>query len=992
MTAAPAQPILRQFDPFQQLPAELTPLLDPLLEPCRFRLGQTVLLADVLPPGVLLIRSGQLRSLAPAPRGQGLRTIERLGPGAIAGWAGLLRQQPCEQLRASSEVEALLLPAARFQELLAGHPALAAAFQQRLAAAELHALLLALAPDHPWAQEQLEQWPAPLASSAVRSLVPGGESALALPPGQRWFASSGRPLGEPWPEPPPPLQPLAAGSPWLRLVGLTAPPHRSQPGSQPGPDPAAASHRQPSAATPVSAEVLADDEYSPSPEPPPARAQPGELRLQPASGPRAIAIALCTALADYFGLPLNRDTLSQLVDGVLERQDALNLVNLGQIMDTLGLRVTLNRVPTDRLARVPTPAALLQNGRIGLLDGVDADGQARLLEAELGALRVPCSELATHEGQLTELLLFERKADSKSAKFGWGWFRPYLAEHRRELVEVLLSSVVINVLRLVFPLGMMVLMMSVGPSSGVGSLFSIAAVMLLAIVVEALLKSLRTYIFADTANRIDRSAKSAVLDHLIRLPQAFFDSRPVGRVVFYFSELDRLRDLLLGPNVLFLVDLAFVPLYLLVMLALSPLLALVQLAVVPVVLAIGLLANPAIKAQIGRSKAEAIRTYSFLTEAITGVQTIKAQNAELKTRWDFEDRYTRFLGEDFKLRVLGDSNANLLGFVSQFTDLLVMVIALWLIIQGDLNIGGLFAVRILGNYVTGPLSQLPAKWQQLLLGTQALRIVADVIDRPTEQSLAEAQTIPMPPVQGRVEFRNVSFRYRDQGPLNLEGVNLAIPAGAFVGLVGGSGSGKSTLLKLLPRSYAPLEGSVLVDGLDISKLELYSLRRQIGVVPQESMLFDGSIRDNLLMVRPDASAAEMIRAARIACAHDFIMELPRGYNTDVGERGAGLSGGQRQRIALARAVLQNPRLLILDEATSALDASTERQLCINLLEAFRGRTVFFITHRLATVRPADVIVLMDRGAIMEMGSHADLLERQGWYYALYRSQSQEGDA
>jgi subfamily B ATP-binding cassette protein HlyB/CyaB len=981
MTAAPAQPLLRQFEPFNTLPDQLSPLLDPLLEPCRFRLGQTVLRADVAPPGVLLVRSGQLRSLAPAPRGQGLRTIERLGPGAIAGWVGLLRQQPCEHLRASTEVAALLLPAARFQELLAGHPVLAAAFQQRPAAAEVHALLQALAPEHPWAQEQLEQWPSPLSSSCVRSLVPGGETALALPGGYSWFTSSGRPLAEPWPEPAPPLQPLAAGSPWLRLVGLSAPPPRSQ----------ASAPNQAPAATPVTAEVLAPDEYSPSPEPPPVRAQPGELRLQPASGPRAIAIALCTALADYFGLPLNRDSLLQLVDGVLERQGALNLVNLGQIMDTLGLRVTLNRVPTDRLARVPAPAALLQNGRIGLLDGVDSDGRARLLEAELGTLRVPCSELATHEGQLTELLLFERKADSKSARFGWGWFRPYLAEHRRELVEVLLSSVVINVLRLVFPLGMMVLIQEARPQGQLGPLFSIAALMLLAIVVEALLKSLRTYIFADTANRIDRQVKSTVLDHLIRLPQSFFDSRPVGRVVFYFNELDRLRDLLLGPTVLFAVDLAFVPLYLLVMLALSPLLAVVKLAMVPLILAIGLLANPAIKAQIARSKGEAVSTYSFLTEAITGVQTIKAQNAELKTRWEFEDRYTRFLGEDFKLRVLSDSNANLLGFVNEFSQLVVIVIAIWLIIQGELNIGGLFAIRILGNYVTGPLTQLPAKWQQLLLGTQALRIVADVIDRPTEQSLAESQTIPMPPLQGRVEFRNVSFRYRDQGPLNLEGVNLTIPAGAFVGLVGGSGSGKSTLLKLLPRSYAPLEGSVLVDGLDIGKIELYSLRRQIGVVPQESMLFDGSIRDNLLLVKPDASAAEMIRAARIACAHDFIMELPRGYNTDVGERGAGLSGGQRQRIALARAVLQNPRLLILDEATSALDASTERQVCINLLEAFRGRTVFFITHRLATVRPADVIVLMDRGAIMEMGSHAGLLERQGWYYALYRSQIQEGD-
>jgi ATP-binding cassette subfamily B protein len=195
---------------------------------------------------------------------------------------------------------------------------------------------------------------------------------------------------------------------------------------------------------------------------------------------------------------------------------------------------------------------------------------------------------------------------------------------------------------------------------------------------------------------------------------------------------------------------------------------------------------------------------------------------------------------------------------------------------------------------------------------------------------------------------------------------------------------------LLPRFYRPSEGKVLIDGLDINKLELYSLRRQIGVVPQDSLLFDGTIRDNLLMVKPDATADEMIRAARIACAHDFIMEMPKGYNSSVGERGAGLSGGQRQRLALARAVLQNPRMLILDEATSSLDARTERQVCINLFEAFRGRTVFFITHRLSTVKPADFIVLMDRGAVMEVGSHKQLISQQGWYYALYQSQNQEG--
>lgn len=977
MTPTPAQPLLARFEPFDRLPNDLYPLLDPLLEPCRFRLGQTVLLPDVLPEGVLMIRSGQLRSLAPAPRGQGLRTIERLATGAIAGWVGLLRQQPCEHLRATTDVEALLLPASHFHDLLQGHPSLAAAFQQRLAAAELHALLLALAPQHPWAMDQLESWPEPLTSSSIRSLPPGAETNLALPPSYRWFASSGRPLAEPWTSPSgSPTPSPEPGKAWLRLVGLTAP-EDPRPGVA---DPAAR----------VTAEVLADDEYTTSPEPPAPRAEPGELRLQPASGPRSIAISLCSALADYFGLPLNRDSLHLQVDAILQRQEALNLVNLGQIMDTLGLKVVLSRVPTDRLARVPVPAALMQNGRIGLLDGVDPDGMARLLEAELGALRVPSSELSTHDGGVTELLLFEKKDDAKNANFGWNWFRPYLKQHSRALIEVLISSIVLNILRLVFPLGMLLLIRDVRPSGSMGPLFSVAAVMLLAIVLEALLKSLRTFIFADTANRIDQSAKTTVLDHLIRLPQGFFDSRPVGRVVFYFNELDRLRDILLGNTLLYLVDLAFVPLYLLVILAISPILALVKLAMVPVIIGVGLLANPAIKGQLRRTKGEAIRTYSFLTEAITGVQTIKAQNAELKTRWEFEERYSRFLGEDFKLRVLSDSSGNLLEFLNNFSQLIFIVVAVALIIQNKIGIAELFGARILAGYIVGPLTQLPRQWQQIQLGTQALGIVADVVDRPTEQTLAESQNIPMPPLQGSVEFRGVNFRYRDQGPLNLEGVNLSIPTGAFVGLVGGSGSGKSTLLKLLPRSYSPLEGSVLVDGLDISKIELYSLRRQIGVVPQESMLFDGTIRENLLLVKPDASAADMIRAARIACAHDFIMELPRGYNTDVGERGAGLSGGQRQRLALARAVLQNPRMLILDEATSALDASTERQVCINLLEAFRGRTVFFITHRLTTVRPADVIVLMERGAIMEMGSHQQLMEQQGWYYALYRSQTQEG--
>ncbi|WP_216899869.1 peptidase domain-containing ABC transporter [Synechococcus sp. CCY 9618] len=983
MTSSPRalSGLLKDFTPFDRLPSARIEAIDALLEPRRFRIGQTVLRPDVMPDGVLLLCSGQLRSLGPSPSGRGLRTIERLAPGALAGWAGLLRRDPCEHLRATTEVEALELPTAAFRELLTGHPEFGAWFANQPSPAELHAVLLALARRDPLGEALLDDWPVPPEQVRLRSLLPGAPPEMGLPPGFRWFASSGLPLAEPWT--PRPLRPIGPDAPWLRLVGLAIPRDAEAPITL-GADPLT-----PAVLAGVAAPATV---YAASLEPPPRRSGDGggRLALPRASGPRAVPIAVCQSLADYFGLPLNRDALADQVDAILQRQDSLNLVNIGQIMDTLGLRVVLTRVPASRLARVPAPALLLQNGHFGLLDGVEPDGRARLLEAEIGALLVPAEELITHEGGMVELLLFDRKADAKQRRFDWSWYAPFLNQHRRELIEVLVASVVINTLRVVFPLGLLVLLQSVLASRNLGALAGIASVMLLATLLESVFRTLRSFVFTDLANRIDQDAKATILDQLVRLPQGFFDSRPVGQITFYFSQLDRLRDFLLGKTLPTLVDFVFSLLYLAILFAISPLLTLVTLATLPLILVVALVSNPLVRGQIHRTMAQGVRAASFLTEAITGIQTIKSQNAELKTRWEFQDRYAAYIGEDFKLKVTREAIANLSTFLSNAGQLVVIAVAIWLIFQGKLSIGALFAFRILSGYINQPLVQLVSTWQDFQFNTQALRMVADVVDRTTEQPQEQAGNIPLPPLQGRVQFIDVAFRFRDQGPLVLDGVNLEIAAGSFVGLVGGSGSGKSTLLKLLSRFYPPERGSVLIDGLDIGKVELYSLRRQIGVVPQDSLLFDGTIRDNLLMVKPDASATEMVRAARIACAHDFIMQMPQGYNSSVGERGAGLSGGQRQRLALARAVLQNPRMLILDEATSALDATTERQVCINLFEAFRGRTVFFITHRLTTVQPADLIVLMDQGAVMEQGNHRQLMQLRGWYYALYRSQNQEG--
>ena len=990
--------LLGRFAPFDLLGSDAAQAIAPLLQPRRYSLGQTILRPDVAPDGVLLVVNGQLRNLGADPNGSGLRTIEKLGPGAVIGWVGLVRRQPCEHIRATSDVDALWLPTAAFRDLLLGQPQISAWFQQQLPAAELHTVLAALQERDPQWLSVLQQWPDCRDQARVRSLVAGPETALGLPSGYTWYASSGLPLADPWIERP--LEPLPANAPWLRLIGFKDPTNWQQDtdlhigGVSPIAQNSPTHQQQSGLESPsflVEAELLSEGEYSLSPEPqaPRAEGRRDHLALSRAAGPRDIPIAVCRSLADYFGVPINSDALVDQVEAVLQRQGQLNLVNLGQILDSLGLRVMLTRVPVDRLTRVSTPAVLMQNGHIGVLDGVDPDGQARLLESELGPLRVPCQDLATLEGNQVELLLFERKSDAKEQVFNWGWFLPFLRPHRTALIEILVTSAFINVLMLGTPLGMRQLM-NTASQQNIGGLASISALMLICAVGVGLLKTLRTYIFTETANKIDQEAKNTIIDQLVRLPQDFFDSRPVGQITFYFNQLDRLREFMVGQSLPLVIDALFVPIFLAILLSISPMLTLVMLSTLPLILGLTLIANPLVYGQIKRSMAESVRTFSYLTEAISGIQTIKSQNAELKTRWEFHNRYIRFLGEDLKLRITKDTIGNLAEFIQGLNKVLVIAVGTWLIMQQQLNLGSLMAFFILDGYVTGPLVKLTNTWQQFQQSSQQLRMLADIVDRTPEQSSDEAKNIPMPPVQGRVQFVSVDFRFNDDGPMVLQGINLEVPVGSFVGMVGGSGSGKSTMLKLLPRFYRPAEGKVLIDGLDINKVELYSLRRQIGVVPQDSLLFDGTIRENLLLVKPDASAEEMIRAARIACAHEFIMEMPKGYNSSVGERGAGLSGGQRQRLALARAVLQNPRMLILDEATSALDARTERQVCINLFEAFRGRTVFFITHRLTTVRPADFIVVMDKGAVMEVGSHKQLMGQQGWYYALFQSQNQEG--
>lgn len=399
-----------------------------------------------------------------------------------------------------------------------------------------------------------------------------------------------------------------------------------------------------------------------------------------------------------------------------------------------------------------------------------------------------------------------------------------------------------------------------------------------------------------------------------------------------------------------------------------------------------LIVSPIVRQQL-RNKAERnAQTQSYLVEVLSGISTVKAQNIELRSRWKWQEKYGRYVSEGFKNVLTSTAASSMSTFLNKLSGLLVLWVGVYLVLNGELSLGGLIAFRIIGGYVTSPLLRLAQLWQNFQSTALSLERLSDIVDTPKEVAEADQGNIPLPSVRGEIRYENLSFRFAKSGPMQLNNINVEIPAGSFVGIVGQSGSGKSTMTKLLARLYSPESGRIIVDGYDISKVELYSLRRQIGIVPQETLLFEGSVQENIALTNPDADSEEIIQAAKIAVAHDFIMGLPLGYNSSVGERGSGLSGGQRQRIAIARTVLQSPQLMILDEATSALDYDTERQVCLNLAEALKQRTVLFITHRLGTIRNADIILMMDRGSIVEQGTHDELMAQKGRYYCLYMQQ------
>jgi len=941
----------------------------------QFAVGDPLCLRGLIPSEILLLQSGTARLLV---RDQGrLRTAEKLGPGSFVGLASLLRAAPCEEVSAGSEVEALVLADSLILELLASEPSFAQWCGSHLFTAELAALLALLLEQHPQAgtslQELLDQ-----ARPQARLVAPEPSALAALPIEFSLLAASHNLIDHPLGAALNPRQGVPAATPPLppRLIALPAEllaPVAPVLEAELMPE-GSGSSGQPGGSNPPLASALDLGQRDRT-----------ALQLLRGNGPLEETLACFQMLAAELKLPFRRDAIEKILRDVLRRGQTPDLQLCGNLAAMMGLHVSGVRVPANQGTRLQTPALIPWQGGFAVVRGANARGLL-LASPRQGWVEIPPDQLPEAFPDGIDVLMLERSSATPEERFGFAWFWPALQRYRGILTQVLIASFVVQLFSLANPLLIQVIIDKVINQRSLDTLQVLGFALVVVTLMEGLIGALRTFLFSETTNRIDLRLGAEVIDHLLRLPLNYFDRRPVGELGTRIAELEKIRNFLTGQALTTLLDTAFSVIYIAVMLIYSWLLTLIALCVLPIQIGLTVLGAPLFRRQYRDAAQENARTQSHLIEVLTGIQTVKAQNVEMISRWKWQDLYGKYISRTFEKTITGTALNETSQVLQKLSQLLVLWVGASLVLSGDMTLGQLIAFRIISGYVTQPLLRLSSIWQSIQELKVSFERLADVVDTPEESDEADKQKIPLPPIAGEVRFDDLCFSFTPGGTQVLRHIDFTIAAGTFVGVVGQSGSGKSTLTKMLARLYSPGSGRILIDNYDIDKVELYSLRRQIGIVPQEPLLFTGTVAENIALTDPDASSDAIVQAARLACAHDFIMELPAGYSSNVGERGAGLSGGQRQRLALARTLLSQPRLLVLDEATSALDYDTERRVCDNLLDNLKHCTVFFITHRLSTIRRAELIVMMHEGAIVETGTHDELMERRGRYYALYRQQ------
>ena len=948
-----------------------------------FQPGERLLRPDELNNFVYLVLSGEVRLIAYSEGSNGQISLDKRGTGQLLGWVSLARGEASEFVQASSEVLVLCLPAAQFVHFLKNQPAFSSYFSKLTNIQEAYGVGLAAAELQPLRPQGWRDTLYERASLAKVASLKENEHFSALPvlPEQwHWYLSTPNvpnfPVGTCIDLNLKQLPVRVGFQLNYRFIALPDGILKPKYSNISTEDIDLASECLDSHIDLEQLGILEGDKLE------------DDQRFPVVRGRGALheALAVTEMLSLEQQVPFRRDAIQKVLEDQFRRDKGLSLELLAYLSELLGMNSQLAETSREHINSIEAPALFFLADIPVIFHGIHK-GKIILAHPHHGIQKLNISHVQSQLAESFRFVLPRRVAATPTSRFGWGWFTPLLKKYKTSLILVFVASLLAQLFGLAIPLLLQQIIDKVLSQGNLSSLNVLGAAMIVMALFQGVLQALRTYVFVDTTDRMDLTLGTAVIDRLLALPLSYFEKRPVGELSQRLGELNTIRSFLTGTALISVLNLIFAALYLVVMFIYSPLLSGVALSTFPFYLLLVFVVAPINKGLIRKRAVASARTQSHLIEVIGGIQTVKAQHFELTSRWKWQDRYRHFVSEGFKSAALGATAGEIGGFLNLVSGLLVLWIGMGMVINAEFTLGQLIAFRIISGNVTGPLLQLASLYQGFQNVQLSMERLSDIIDQnPELQNADEIGQIALPSIVGNVRFENVSFRFGASGPYQLDDVSVSIKAGSFVGIVGQSGSGKSTLMKLLPRLYQPAKGRIFIDDYDIGKVDLSSLRRQTGIVPQDSLLFEGTVAENIALNDPQASTESIITAAKIACAHDFIMSLSQGYATFISERGSNLSGGQRQRIAIARTVLSNPQLLVMDEATSALDYDTEKQLCLNLQQWAQQRTVFFITHRLSTIKNSDLIIVMHEGRLVEQGKHQELMADMGRYSTLFKQQ------
>ena len=696
-------------------------------------------------------------------------------------------------------------------------------------------------------------------------------------------------------------------------------------------------------------------------------------------------MALCGVSA-YYRIPANPAELHRQLTLPERPADFADLVRAAQL---LGLKARwVRKLSKKRLGALPAPSLVrLRGGGIHVYGGKTPDKQHRVVDPITRQAR----DLSLDElyGALEpQALLVTRKLGGPGITpeaFSFRWFLPSIWRYRKPLAHVLLASFFVQTFALVTPLFFQVIIDKVLSHKGYDTLFVLVGGLAVIGLFDVVLQYLRTYALSHTTNRIDVELGRRLFAHLFHLPMSYFETRAAGQTVARVRELETIRSFLTGQGLFSAIDLFFTIVFIAVLLAYSWKLSLIVLFSIPLYLLIATIVRPSLREKIKEKFNRGAESQQMLVEAIVGVQTIKASAIEPAMQSQWEEKLAAYVSSSFDAGLIGAGGSSAIQYVQKLANAALLLFGAKAVIDGDLSVGELVAFSMIAGQVAQPVLRLSQIWQDFQQVQISIDRLGDILNASPEAQNQAA--LDLPRIQGQISLRNVTFRYRPGAPDVLKNISLGIQPGEVLGIVGHSGSGKSTLAKLIQQFYAPNEGQVLVDGIDVNHARPSWLRGQIGVVLQDNLLFNRSIHDNIAIANPAMNRAQVMAAARLSGADEFISKTPGGYDTMIEERGTNLSGGQRQRIAIARALATNPPVLIFDEATSALDYESERVIQENMREIVRGRTVIIIAHRLQALRPCSRIIGMEDGRIVEAGTHAELLRSGGLYARLWALQT-----